>query len=266
VDEIDARCQLVDHDWVYRQLVLFDFGGLRHFLADVASPTLIESADNIREWADASMGAYRYVDEEPQTMRWFDLVNRREVETANIGSGSLLWTDAHAIGRLVPTRHGPMFESAPIFVPPDVASWVTEAPENWTTALQRGCHREAPFDLRIRTRTAGFPLLNDVPMSLRLDLAVVGEAAQRLLSREDLIAAEVAVVREAMQEDSDLCDETFDGWPVVGAMVLDAAIMIELAQSHAPEHAAGFLRLAARVASPASDICLALAEACRDVA
>src|SRR3954451_2222831 len=81
VDELDSQCKLVDHDWVYRQLVLFECGGLRHFLDRLASPRLVGRADGIREWADAPMGAYRYVDEEPQTMRWFDLVSGREVET-----------------------------------------------------------------------------------------------------------------------------------------------------------------------------------------
>lgn len=266
VDEIDSRCKLMDYDWVYRQLVLYEFGGLQHFLRNAASPALIDRADSIRAWAAAPMGAFRYVEEQSQVMRWFDLVGRREVETANIGSASCLWTDAHAIGRLVPTEHGPMFESAPIFVPTDVASWVAEAPEEWTTALQRGCQREAPLELCIRTRTTGFPLLHDVPMWLRQDLALVDTDVECSLHVEEAIAAEVAVVREAMQEDSDLCDESFDGWPVIGAMLLDPAIMAELARDRDPQHAAGFLRLAEQLASPAAEVCGALAKACLDAA
>jgi hypothetical protein len=266
VDRIDSQCKLMDYDWVYRQLVLYDFGGLRHFLRSAASPALIDRADSIEAWAAAPMGAYRYVEEQSHVMRWFDLVGQREVETANIGSASCLWIDAHAIGRLVPTEQGPMFESAPIFVPPDVASWVAEAPENWTSALQRGCQREAPLELRIDTRTSGFALLTDVPMSLRLDLAAMSYDVDRPPTSDDLIAAEVAVVREAMKADSDLCDETFDGWPVVGAMVLDPATMAELARDRDPQHAAGFLRLAEKLASPAAGVCGALASVCRDVA
>ena len=35
VDDIDSRCKLMDYDWVYRQLVLYEFGGLRHFLGSL---------------------------------------------------------------------------------------------------------------------------------------------------------------------------------------------------------------------------------------
>jgi hypothetical protein len=269
-DAIDSHCTLVDHDWVYRQLVLYEYGGLRHFLDSVASEPLLEESDRIRDWAAAPMGAYRLVDEQPLVERWLDVANGREVETANIGSSSLLWTDAHAIGRLVPTAQGPMFESAPIFVPPDVASWIAESPEDWTSALMRGCRREASSGERISTATPGFPLLSDVPMLFLIDLVdhVLGLEDDRVSDWTDaeVVAAEVTAVRAAMAEDPRLDDFSLDPWPVVAAMLLDPAVVVQLARQRRAEHSAGFTRLATRVASPAAELCLGLAEACRDVA
>jgi hypothetical protein len=55
-DPIDAVCRVMDNDWVFRQLHLYELGGLRHFLDRVASPDLVAGADRIRDWAKSPMG------------------------------------------------------------------------------------------------------------------------------------------------------------------------------------------------------------------
>ena len=43
--ERDARCKLMDHDWVYRQLFLYDLGGLSDFVRRLVTPDLLARAD-----------------------------------------------------------------------------------------------------------------------------------------------------------------------------------------------------------------------------
>src|SRR4029079_9573102 len=43
-DEMDARTKVMDHDWVFRQVHLYELGGLDHFVRRVASPDLLVGA------------------------------------------------------------------------------------------------------------------------------------------------------------------------------------------------------------------------------
>jgi hypothetical protein len=259
-DDFDSSCKLMDHDWVYRQLLLYEYGGLLHFIDGSASPELVASADNIRQWVTAPMGAFRLMDRSSTSLRWLDLSSGQEVTTANIGSASLLEVDEHAIGRLVPTEAGPMFESAPIFVPPDVAGWVAHEPLDWPSALERGCRREAPLGLRISTQTSGFPMLSDVPVVHRRALveSVVGPEEGRW-SVDDLREAYGAVVRAATAERPRFSDVPFDPWPVVGSLVLDPEVAVDCVLGHCVVASSGFDRLARRLASPAAEVCRVLA-------
>jgi hypothetical protein len=270
VDALDSSCKLVDYDWVYRQLVLYELGGLQHFLDRVASRALVDRADGIQDWAGAPMGAYRLTAQTSNTLRWLDLSSGSEPETANIGSASLLEIGEHALGRMVVTKRGPMFESAPIFVPPDVATRVGEAPYDWMSALERGCHRKAEIGLRISTRAPGFPMLSDVPDALRCALidTVVGPSSAEVLtwSAADVHDAHLAVIRAAAQEQVDFADLGLDPWPVVGSMLLDPATVRDLVLRPRVQDAAAFDRLAARLASPADEVCRMLALACRTAA
>ncbi len=260
VDEIDSHCKLMDHDWVYRQLLLYEHGGLLHFLDRVASRALLHRADRIREWARAPLGAYRLVAQTSRTLRWFDLSSGNELEIANIGSASLLDVGEHAIGRLVPTDDGQMFESAPLFVPPDVAGWVAETPSEWMSALQRGCHRKAPIGLRISTRAPGWPLLSDVPAAQQVALLEsVREPGATGWTDDDLLDARLEVLRLATAERPQLGDQPFEPWPVVSAILLDPAILVGLFEHPRAPDASGYERLAARLASPADEVCRQLA-------
>ena len=55
-DAADAHGRVIDHDWVYRQLFLYDLGGLDLFVREKASSTLLARADSVREWGRGAMG------------------------------------------------------------------------------------------------------------------------------------------------------------------------------------------------------------------
>ena len=90
MDAMDAKCKVMDHDWVYRQVFLYELGGLHDFLRRRASADLVAGADRIREWARAPMGAYRLLDRAADVTTWEDLATGAEIRLANIGSGALV--------------------------------------------------------------------------------------------------------------------------------------------------------------------------------
>ena len=263
VDERDSICKLMDHDWVYRQLVLYEYGGLQHFLDKVASRSLIARADRIRGWARTPMGAYRLVGQSARTVTWWDLVNEREIETVNIGSASLVIVEEHVIGRLVPTELGPMFESVPIVVPTDVAAQVAADPHEWMSALERGCHRDSTPEETISTQIFEFSLLSDVSPALThvlVDRVARPDATEVSPgSKEDLIGGWVAVVREALEDRLDVVADDFMPWPVVGAILLKPSVIAALVREPGLGDAAAFQALAEKLVLPAVEVCRALA-------
>ena len=56
-DGEDPRIKVMDHDWVFRQCLLYEFGALASYLGR-APADLIASSDQIDEWAAAPMGDY----------------------------------------------------------------------------------------------------------------------------------------------------------------------------------------------------------------
>ena len=263
VDEIDSTCKLMDYDWVYRQLMVYQYGGLHFFLDHVTSRELVERADRIVEWAAVPMGAYQLREATQRSLLWLDLASGGEVETPNIGSAALLVVGECAIGRLAPIEGGRLFESAPLFVPTDVADRVAAAPDDWVAALEEGRDDEAPFGERISTVTNGFPLLTDVPGWQREDLIerVVGQGRGPAFrwSQSELVDACVAVVRAAMGPREDFGHDLFDPWPAIGSLVLEPAVLRELTLRPRVGDGDGFERLAERLADPAGRICRALA-------
>ncbi len=71
----DQQCRVVDHDWVYRELFLYDLGALRHFLQRVATPDLLAGADRVAAWAASPMGGYRFVGGDATDVSWEDLAD-----------------------------------------------------------------------------------------------------------------------------------------------------------------------------------------------
>ena len=114
MDEADAIATVIDHDWVYRQLVVYEYGGLATFLDRAAAPDLVVGADRIQDWARSPMRVLRYEARTEQTLTLTDLTSGDHVEVPNLGAAAMVVPGECALGRLVPTCDGPMFEGMPL--------------------------------------------------------------------------------------------------------------------------------------------------------
>lgn len=263
--DLDLRSKIVDHNWVFRQAFLYDLGGLRHFLDTGASADLVAGADRVRDWAEVPLGGYRLLGETPTTVTWFDLRAGEEVGTANLGAASLLEPGEHALGRLVPLRDGRMFESAPLYVPEQVAREVADDPVSWVAALARVGHPDPGDDRAVGTAGHDFALLTDVPavveqtMMLELERCVRGRLPDA--ASLDPVATRLGFVRAAVE--GRLPEEMVGTgtWPVVAAAVLDPSAFLRLWRPPHPGDPDDWRRLATRLAAPASDLCRELADA-----
>ncbi|MBV9832160.1 MAG: hypothetical protein JOZ82_11260, partial [Marmoricola sp.] len=162
-DELDAKCKVMDHDWVFRQVLLYELGGAESFVDRVASPELVERSDRFDHWLGTAMGGYRLVRESPRESIWADLGNGHEVASINLGSSCLRRTGECVIGRVVPAGSGSMFEALPLPVPEDVADRVARKPDEWLSAIapHRWIHRD----------WHEYGLLTDVPIGVQLLVA-----------------------------------------------------------------------------------------------
>ncbi len=264
-DDLDARAKVIDHDWVHRQLLLYEFGALQDFLARIASSELLARADRVHGWARTPMGGFRFVRESPHTLTWQNLATRTECESLNLGTASLLEPGECAIGRLVPIEGGAMFETAPLFVPDEVARQVAEDPSEWVAAVSAECRRERPPEQRIRTGGHDFRLLTDVPTGAQLLMAysVMDRAAEEsspLTVAPDPVAVQAALVRAALDGEVGTFDHVLSPWPAVAASLLEPSVFVELCSSLVPADGAKLTVLADEVAGPARAVCLSLAE------
>ena len=257
VDPADAQCNVMDRDWVYRQLFLYELGGLEHFLRRLATPDLLVGADRIEDWARTPMGAYRLLAESRPLLTWEDLGSGRTVETPNIGSATLLEPGDCAIGRAVPIEEGTMFEAAPLFVPDSAAVRVVADPAGWLEAVAAAC-RERDDHGQPVCRTGGhdFALLTDVPLIVRL--ALQGTVADRGNARsrgEDRMPYEAATfIRAAVRGELDH-EEGVSPWPSVAAALLEPCVSDFLLDGLGASDLPAVARLADDLAGPAADVC-----------
>ena len=171
VDDFDARAKVIDHDWVYRQLVLHELGGLRTFLRSAPGGVLLDRADGIDSWAEVPMGGYQLRAEHADRITWLDLGSGEVVETLNLGSAAMMAVGETAVGRVVRADGSVLFESAPLCVPPDVASRVASAPASWIDVLTEACRGEWGDVLsELVARMHHFDLLCDLPAGVRRQL------------------------------------------------------------------------------------------------
>lgn len=270
-DATDAWSRVMDHDWVYRQLRLYDHGVLDRFLRRVAAPDLVAGADRVREWVGVPMDGFELVWETCRTSTWRRLSNGAEVEALNLGAGTLIHPDVAAIGRLVPLAEGWMFETAPLPVPLSVAQEVAAEPGDWVAAVRRACH-----DPSMAVSTTGlhdYELLTDVPRALRSDfvrelvdnaedevsaaeLPPVGssaEAAYLLLAvlRSDAFITEMA--------DSDLAA----GAPMLAGCLVEPTVSDLLACNVTSDDVPALERLAGVLTSPAAELAAMVGEIAR---
>lgn len=260
IGEVDRAVQIADRDWVYRQVLLYDLGGLTAFLPSV-SADLLDGADALAAWSTCPMGGFRYLGSGDSVTRWFDLAAGSVIEVDDLGSACQLLRGEHVIGRLVPTEGRRLFESVPLAVPQVVAEDVAADPGSWATVLA-----EARRDgHRFSTSGFDFGLLHDVPdlWWQRLLPALAHERGARSHSRPAADKAELArhvldIVR-AVDDAGEL-----DTWPeddrsdlgevesCVFAAVLDPVVFADLLGLVRRSDQEALHTLAHRVAEPAA--------------
>ena len=255
----DPRIKILEHDWVFRQSLLYELGGLGSYLRRVPLH-LFAGADRIGEWARAPMGGYRFVERGSAVTGWEDLASGDRIDTANIGSAAMLLVGECAIGRLVPIDSGRMFETVPLRVPEGVARAVAADPADWLQPV-RAAIREGE---RIETDGCRFGFLTDVPRVASVftvydDLDLLDRYPERA---ENLFAC----VREALGGGPSKDPDAVDVWACIAAELLHPNVLSALADRLRPEDAELYARLAQALAEPAATLARLLASEARDVA
>ena len=255
----DPRIKVVDHDWIFRQVALYEFGAIKRFLRH-GSPDLIAGADRIHEWARTPIGGFHYVERRSAVTVWEDLMTGDRHETANIGSAALLVVGEFVIGRLVPIDDGRMFETVPMRVPEDVARAVAAEPGRWIDVLREALKEGAEID----TGGFRFGFLTDVPVTVSV-LTMYDDL--ELLDRYPERAAQLRErVRQAFAERPTDDPEVVDVWACVATEILNWNVFHALVHHPDPADADLFNRLAETLAEPAATLCRDLARHARGAA
>lgn len=266
--ELQVRIQ--DHDWIFRQVLLYEQDGLDHFLHEVAPTDLLAGADRIEEWPRAPLAAYRFIAGTAGNLLWRRLGSGETVETIDIGSATLLQPGDCAIGRVVPIEEGAMFESAPLRVPERTALDIAEEPGRWVELVAAATRqRDADGNAGCYTGGHDFGLLTDVPVVVQrmLHLAAAQVRAEvPEFTPEGMVWLAVAYVRDAIDgrlddrgDDAEAGEDAASPWPTVAEALLDHTVRAAVMDTLTPADAPGLTRLALRLAGPAVTVCDVLA-------
>ncbi len=264
-DGVDRRPETIDHDWVYRQVYLYELGGLRHFIRGIATPDLLAGADQIDQWAATPMGGFRLVGKGEGWLEWQELATGDQHGTEDLGAATAMQPGDTVIGRLVPTGEGPMFESVPLWVPEEVARGVAADPAGWIDVL--GAAVGAPGNEVLAASVAhyDFRLLTDVPYCVQHVVCVdfVDWTQARWLADSDGGLAELGfrLVRAALDDELRGGRRAFDPSPSVAAALLDVQVLDLLHDRVQDGDDVKLRALSADLADPAAGICWAIASA-----
>lgn len=260
VDDVDRQVKVNDHDWMARQLQLYDLGALEAFLSTAATPDLVASADRIEEWAFAAMGGFRYLGASGGTLLWRDLETQTVFQTLNIGSAALVLKGEHVIGRLVPTAGGPILEGPPLVVPREVARDVARHPSAWLSVLQGAGElvREETINLYDPSwRT----VLSDVP---------IFQTTMVLLSHGSTAASFMSLARDvldlSLREVDDGSEDWWEGSALLHAAVVSPGVLAALDGALGPHDLEVLAEVAPLVAEPARGLLLRLVAGSREAA
>ncbi len=259
--EADAIAKIVDHDWVYRQLYLYELGGLARFVRSGVTPDLVAGADHLHDWMRAPMCALRLVARAPDLVTWERLDTGERLDLANIGSAALVVPGELVLGRLVPIESGQMLEAAPLVVPRPAAEQVASDPTSWIDAVSAS---------RAEVQTGGFDdgLAHDV-RDLIWQL-MLQDPVEPLPSQDEigvhLAGRTLAMARECLREDYVAERDDIDPWACLRAALLSLSVVARLPALAEPADAELFDRLAELLAAPGDTICRDLAAEIREVA
>lgn len=270
VDDAYARAKVMDDDWVYRQVFLYELGGLRRFLHGGAAADLVAGADRIHDWANASMGGFELLGETSRDQTWRELASRAELTLVNLGFGTLLDPGDCVIGRVVPVEGGAMFETAPLPVPEDLARRIAAAPASWQAALTEA--RREPHPDVCTFGLHDFGLLTDVPeMAWRarahLDTCAAcgeGDVCQGPQSTGGMLGEAVALVLSALARVragatvDTRCDASIG--PCVAAALAEPLVADLFGSCLQESDRVPLIAMADQLAEPAASLCRWLAD------
>jgi hypothetical protein len=248
--EQDARCKLMDHDWVYRQLFLYELGGLSDFVRQAATPDLLVGADHIHNWAKAPMTALRLLERRAGTIIWEGVETGDTAALPNIGSAAMVIPGEHVIGRLVPVEDGVMLEGTPLVVPERVARQVADDPASWIDSIA-----EAGDDIV----TGGFEIgvVDDVRrLAWLYALCDPSEPVPGADELDGYLAQKVLALAWACLDGSSPWEpDDVDPWACLRAAVLDLGVIRHLVSLGERGDAEAFDRLSQLLAPPADIVC-----------
>ncbi len=246
--------KVMDHDWVHRQLLVYEYGGLQRFLSAWATPDLVAGADRIDEWVAAPIQALRLESREPALLTWTDLATGAELATPNLGAAVLEEPGTFALARVVPTEGGPMFDGVPLGAAERTAEQVAADPGAWLDALRSVAGTEDYFvDL-----VHGNFLVTDVPSNIS-QLALSGylpSPIPRDLDGSVIAEAVIALARDTATGGGE--SEPLDLWPCVAAELLSPDVLPELAHRLGPADQPWLDVLGQVLPDPAGPACRAL--------
>jgi hypothetical protein len=255
VDAPDAEGRVLDHDWVYRQLFLYELGGLELFVRDRASSALLAGADSIHRWSRCPMGGYRLLDSTPDSVAWLDLGTEQTRSVPNTGSACLVSPGEHVIGRLVPIETGELFESCPVLVSGDVAGRVAADPPQWLDVLRRfGTGNDEDLGAPVHSKT----LLSDVP-TVVWQLAILDGSRRSTDVTEWVRSVTRRLLDVAAREVADPVTHRphgeVDRWSCLGAAFLEPYVVTSLPDVAEPHDRGTLEQLGALLAEPAASLC-----------
>lgn len=269
VDPDDAMAKVLDHDWVYRQLVLHEHGGLADFVHTRAMAGLLSRAGDMTPWLGVPMRGLELVHETSDRIVWRDLATDDVVETLNLGGASMLAIGEAVLGRVVPSDGVHLFDIAPLCVPIDVAREVAAEPSAWLSALERATRSEHGALLTdLIARAHHFDLLFDLGAKLRRHLVEPADPdlrSDKVGSGGNGVDYDVALVLAALSGELDHtedlgcdCGECSEIRPL-GALVAAAVLEPETAEALAPllvsSDGAALLTLERSLVAPADVLC-----------
>ena len=220
----------MDHDWVHRQLLIYEYGGLERFLHAWATPDLVAGADRIDEWVTAPIRPLRLESREPALLTWTDLATGGELETPNLGAAVLEEPGDFALARVVPTECGPMFDGVPLGVAEKTADQVAADPGAWLDALRSVAGTEDYFADLVH----GNFLVTDVPSNISL-LALhdfLPSPLPRVPDGSVVAEAVMSLARHTATGGGE--SGPLDLWPCVAAELLAPDVLPDLAHRLGP--------------------------------
>ncbi|PUA82438.1 hypothetical protein C7S10_01415 [Nocardioides currus] len=282
VDQVDAQAKVMDHDWVYRQLVLHEYAGLAAYLEQRAGQDLVRRAAGIDGWASAPMRALELVGEEATRIQWLDLASLEVVETINLGAAAMLADGECVIGRVVEADGTTLFESAPLCVPRDVARRVAAEPGEWLAVLADACRdATSPILVHLVSRFHEFDLLCDLPPGIRRQVVQpedpdlgsdqIGTGGNGSEYDVALVLAALADEIDVEGDDDDGCSCGQDHSPrplasLVAAALVEPGTVEALRPLLVPSDGRALMRLCRVLPEPADQVCRRLAIRVADAA